>query len=313
MFTPCGPDASHDPISEFDKQKDLLAEGGATPDAIRAIESRLVLPTPDDVGGCALYAAADGSTAVDYAPEGPESPFLYVGALPMAAPLIEWDQWRVPHVVVSMADSAIELVAFVPGTEPVVMPAPADPVAAAAHVRDFALGSGLRLVVVPDQQPEAHGLAARMRGMVPPTTNVVLLDRSESTTTQEIALATVRYVADVVARDTVQALEDYRFFEAGGRTIQGSVGAFSALASGSGERLLIHDDPTDTARASFGAGPLDVAAEHNHFTSQARRADVAIWSAICQGMDIRIVPTTAATGPDDDIVVVLKEQAAVHA
>jgi len=313
LYLPCGEIADRSPYESFTARRTELAEHGASDDALDALDARLRLPVPDDVGGWALFAADDGSTAVDFAPEGPRTPLMMVSALPVCAPLIEWDQWRVPHVAVSYGEATAEAMRFVPGSEPELAPLPVDATTAAATLRNWATDDDLRLVAVIDEGGDARGLADRLRGVVPPRTTVVLIDRdapgsddARSGGLEAVVDATVRAVADVVARDSVRALEDYRFMHAGGDAVEGTEAAFEALAAGRGRRLLIHDDPGDVARASFGAEPTTVSPDFAAHPNIARRADVAIWSAISQGMDVRIIPSTGSGGPTDDIAVTLR-------
>lgn len=310
LYLPCGEFAEHHPYELFERQRPQLVEQGASDKALDALDARLRLPVPDEVEGWALFAADDGSTAVDFAAEGPTSPQLVVGSLPMSAPLVEWDQWRIPHVAVSFGDSTAEVVSFVPGCEPSLTPLPVDPTAAAATLRRAATDDGLRLIAVIDEGGDAEGLVERLRGIVPPRTNVVLIDSDangdDATNLEKIVDSTIRHVADVVARDTVGALEDYRFMQSGGQAVDGDEAVFAALASGRGHTLLIHDDPDDAARASFGDDPSAVSPDFAAHPNVARRADVALWSAIGQGMDVRIMPSTSTNGPTDDIAVTLR-------
>lgn len=313
LYLPCGEIADQSPYDVFADRKTELAEHGASAEALDALDARLRLPVPEDVGGWALFAADDGSTAVDFAPEGPRTPVMIVSALPVSAPLIEWDQWRVPHVAVSYGESTAEAMRFVPGTEPELAPLPVDPTTAAATLRNWATDDRLRLIAVIDEGGDAAGLVDRLRGIVPPHTTVVPIDpagaNAESTDDpglDAIVDATVRAVADVVARDSVRALEDFRFMQSSGDAVEGTTAVFEALASGRGRRLLVHDDPGDVARASFGADPTIVSPDFASHPNIARRADVAIWSAMSQGMDVRIVPSTGSGGPADDIAVTLR-------
>jgi len=305
LYLPCGAIADTDPIAFFAENRAQLADKGSPPAALDALHARCGLPLPDDVGGWALHAAADGSTVVDFAPEGPAAPIMTVGALPMAAPMLEWDQWRIPHVAVSVGESASEVVTFLPGAEPAISPLPVDTRSAASALRLLAKNELVRLIVIAEQGGEADELVTRLQGVVPPRTNVVKLDETDAATVHRMADATVRYVADVVARDTVRSLEDFRFMQSTGDAVEGNDASFAALASGNAQMLLVHDDPNDPAAASFGAKPHEVSAVFDHYPSISRRADVAIWSAVKQGVNVRIIPTTSETGPDDNIGVIL--------
>ncbi len=311
LYLACGEYADDDPYATFAQHREQLVEQGASDTALDALDARLRLPVPEEVGGWALFAAADGSTAVDFAPEGPSMPVLAVGALPMAAPLIEWDQWRIPHVAVSFGSATAEVATFLPGSAPSLAPLAVDPTSAASALRTLATNERLRLIAVVDEGGDAGGLVERLRGIVPPGTNVVLIDGDAGGALDDVVDSTVRHVADVVARDTVRSLEDFRFMHANGAAVEGADAVFSALASGRGHALLVHDDPDDIQRASFGDGPRVVSADWGDFAQVARRADVAIWSAVSQGIGVRVIPTTGSTGPEEDIALTLISDEAV--
>ena len=313
LYFPCGPLAETKPLAVFDQRRDELAARGVSQPALSALQARLALPVPDDVGGWALHVADDGSTAVDFAPEGPAKPIFHVGLLPMVAPLVEWDQWRVPHITVSFGQGTAEVTSFLPGVEPAITPLPADPIDATDALRLMAAEEQLRLIVVIDEGGLSNELADRLKGVVPPQTNVVVLEEDASVSVEATADATVRYVADVVARDTVQALENLRFLRSAHHAVQGSAEVFDALARGAVQTLLVHDDPNDPATASFGPTPALVSNDPTQFDSIARRADVAIWSATLQGAAVRIIPSTSALEDDDNIAAILIDQTVVAA
>ena len=307
IYVACGDISAGEPINIFANHRAELEESGATPQALDAIEARLHLPVPDDAGGWALHAASDGSTAVDFAHEGPVAPILTVASLPVSGPLLEWDQWRIAHATVSCAPDSNELVSWVPGTESSLTPLPADPLAAASTLRDRAITEKLRLLALVDAGGDAAALAQRLRGIVPPHTNVVELDPAATTSVSDTADATVRYVADVVARDTVSSLEDFRFLLASGGAVEGTAVSLQALRSGRAQKLLIHDDPTDPTAASFGSYPWEVSDRFGEYRNNARRADVAVWAAVSQGVEVRVIPSTGPNGPTENIAVVLAD------
>jgi len=306
IYLAFGEFAAEDPQAVFNKRRADLASKGSSPRALEAIEARLTLPRPDDVAGMALHAADDGSTTVDYALEGPSVPIIHVGTLPVAAPLLEWDQWRVPHVVVSFGADTAEVVTFLPNAEPAIAPLATDPIAAAAAVRELAVDDHLRLVVVVDQGGEAKELARGLRGVVPLFTNVIEIEHAASLSLDEVVDTTVRYVSDVVARDTVRVLELFRTLTPSGHGVEGTAVVFDALAAGRVKTLLVHDDPNDPTTVGFDSPPSVCAWAEADAPLLARRIDAAIWSAVQQGAEIRIIPDTSSTGPKDNIGAVLR-------
>jgi len=100
VMTPCGELAETHPSETFAQHRPDLEALGAHRRALDAVAARLALPTPSDAGGQIVIAAADGTTAADYGSEAPEIQTASVDSLPYAAPLLEWEQWRVPHMVV---------------------------------------------------------------------------------------------------------------------------------------------------------------------------------------------------------------------
>ena len=89
-----------------------LIEQGAGDQAMRAIEARIALPAPEHTAGHCVIAAADGTTIVDHAADPPHYDLAFVDTLPYAAPLLEWDQRRVAHVVVTVGDDGADITSF---------------------------------------------------------------------------------------------------------------------------------------------------------------------------------------------------------
>ena len=59
MYVPCGEFAETDPTVVFQDHKASLLAHGSSPRALDALQARLGLPLPDDVGGWALHVADD--------------------------------------------------------------------------------------------------------------------------------------------------------------------------------------------------------------------------------------------------------------
>lgn len=110
-----------------------------------------------------------------------------------------------------------------------------------------------------------------------------------------VADATVRLVADAVARDTRAVLAGHADRVGTGTAVAGPQAVCEALTMGRVETLLVVDDVDDDRRASFhpdgtcspnaGAGPLE-----------GRLVDVAVRAALMTDADVRIVPATVLDG-----------------
>lgn len=305
VYVACGPYAGTDPIDVFLSHRSEL--DGATDAALDAVAARLALPVPEDAGGRSVHAASDGTTIADFAPEGPAAPVVRAADLPMAAPLLEWDQWRVPHITVTVDGHGAQIAIFTPTTPPTLTDADPDPLPLVDQCRRLALDHRLRLIVIAGDLARVAATANRLVGVVPPSTRVVTLDGVDVAAADLYAEAVVRHVADVVARDTVGILEDFRFRRAGGHVVEGADNTLAALRAGEGQVLLVHDDPADDRTATFDAGPDTV-----HPTDGprvARLVDVAIWAAIQRDLAIRVIPTTGDNGPRDDIGLLVEQPA----
>jgi hypothetical protein len=296
-----------------------LAEQGATEDALDAIEARLGLPRPGDTAGVCVIAAADGTTAVAAAFEPPHHDFGVVDTLPYAAPMLEWDQRSVPHVVATVdrsTDSTAkeapgagrpllggDVVAFGSDRYTSLETARGAPAELADLIRDQVLAVKAKLVVIegtPDAtQPLVHSLAAAL----PIDTRVIEV---ESTGADDLAEQTVRYAADTAARVTVQRLRTHRFLRTHDAAVDGTDDTIAALANGTAEWILVHDDPNDQRRIWIGSEPNELSLEQRSGYEQARLVDAVIRSAVLQGAGVHIVPSTGAGGLDDDIAAILE-------
>lgn len=280
-----------------------LIEQGAGEKAIRAIEARLGLPAPEHTAGHCLIAAADGTTIVDHAADPPHYDLAFVDTLPYSAPLLEWDQRRVAHVVVTVGDDGADITSFDVNhrTEITVHsdesagPGPAHGLAdAVAEVCD---GISARLVVVAGPEGMIGSVAEALVARLPLTCRVV---KESVDNLDELVDLVIRHVSDTVARTTVEHLRDHRFLRTHEAAVDGINDTIAALAGGAAERILIHDDPADQRRLWVGPGPTDLSLTQTGNFVQARLNDALIRSAVLQGADVYIIPSTGETGPDED-------------
>jgi len=280
-----------------------LIEQGATEEAVRAIEARLGLPAPEHTAGHCVIAAADGTTIVDHATDPPHDDLAFVDTRPYAARLLEWDQRRVAHVVVTVGDNGADITSFdvnhrtetTVHSDEVAGPGPAHgPADAVAHACE---AISARLVVVAGDEGLTGAVSEALVARLPVTCRVV----TESVDSlDDLVDLVVRHVADTVARTTVEQLRDHRFLRTHEAAVDGVNDTIAALAAGAAERVLMPDDPNDQRRLWIGAGPTDLSLTQVGNFVQARLSDAIIRSAVLQGADIYIIPSTGETGPDDD-------------
>lgn len=300
----------HDAEGDIGTRLDALARDasakGASPAALDAVEARLALPVFGEVGGRAVISAADGTTLTDTAHEGPESDVLFVDSLPYAAPLLEWDQWRVPHLAVTADRDVFEAVSFLPGEAPELRPIGTTATDAAESIAQTARTENIELVIVAGQAQAARDLQTRLIGVVPTTTELATVEAEGAA----LADAVVRTVADKVARRTVAILQEFRFLAQHDSAVQGVEATVASLAAGQGHVLLVHDDPSDERRAWFGRGAADIGLSDSQATPHSGRlVDVVIRSGLLQSMQVRIIPSTGPQGPDGDIAVLVRDPA----
>jgi hypothetical protein len=295
----------------FARRRDEIEGLGATPAMLDALAARLAVPAPDDAGGQLVWVAADGTTVADFGQEPPKAPVFRLAELPDAAPAIEWAQWRIPHIIVAVTPGFYELIVF--------------PVDDAPSLLQFvALGEaldrcraivdelGIELLVIGGDADQAAPLQRELTATLSPSCIIEAIDTDEAPTGDDLADATVRRVADLAARRTVDALREFRFLREHGEAVEGAHAVVEALAAGEAElvgpaaHLLVHADPADRRLAYFGDGARDIGLEvAPYLPRSARLVDVAIRAALLQGARVRIIPSTPDTGPVDDIALTL--------
>ena len=293
-------DSPHDAWSVV--RPDLI-EQGAGEQEIRAIEARLGLPAPEHTAGHCVIAAADGTTIVDHSADPPHYDLAFVDTLPYAAPLLEWDQRRVAHVVVTVGSDGADITSFDVNhrTELTVhSDAPAGPGPAhglADAVVQACEAITARLVVVNGDETSIGPVAEALVTRLPATCRVVTENLAD---VEDLVEAVVRHVSDTVARTTVEHLRDHRFLRTHEAAVDGVGDTTAALVTGAAERILIHDDPADQRRLWVGPGPADLSLTPVTGFVQARLNDAIIRSAVLQNVEVYIIPSTGETGPAED-------------
>ena len=287
----------HDTVARWTGMRRALVSDGAPRKALDAIDARLSLPQPDESAAIGVIAAADGRTVVDHALEPPRRDVAMVDTLPYAAPMVEWDQRRVPHLVVVVDRSGADIVSFHPDqrTEMTSVDGAHDAVVEAARRR--VVEQSARLVVVSGDPGRAQEVADALVPRVGPMCNVVVeVDEAIDT----VAEATVRQVSNTVATTTVGLLREFRFLAEHDAAVDGMEETLAALRAHRPGVLLIHDDPTDERRVWLGSGPTDIhATPASGRNASARFVDAAIRAAIAAGMRVHVIPSTGDHGPDD--------------
>ena len=292
---------SHDPTAvRWQELRTALEAAGAPDAALAAIDARLALPAPDHTAAIAVLAAADGATVVDHGMEPPHRDHATVDTLPYVAPLLEWHQRRVAHLVVTADAHGTDVASFGAQHFTQLDRLRGLPLANVDTIVDRAAHVVAELVIVAGPPAIASQLASRLRDELPHQCRVVA-EPDPELTSDELAEQAVRLVGDTAARATVELLRELRR-ASDQRTVDGTRDTIDALRGGSVDVLMVHDDPDDQRRVWIGDGAEDLFLDDPPRTNlcHARLVDAAIRSAILQGARVHIIPSTGRTGPADD-------------
>jgi hypothetical protein len=293
----------------FDLRSRLVADG-APERALEALDARITLPIPAETAGVGIIAAADGHTVVDHAMEPPRHDLAVLDTLPYAAPLLEWDQRRVPHLVVITDGSGIDAVEFLSDGRAEMTSLEGEDADLVEVIRTHVKKAGTRLVVVGGDRVHAQTLADALVPRVGPKCNVVA---EFDETTDGLAAATVRYVSDTAATETVGFLREFRFLAEHRAAVDGMEATIEALRSREPGTLLIHDDPADERRVWLGADPTELSATPvEGWTGTGRFVDAAIRAAIASDTPVHVIPSTGSNRPDDDVALIRRSAPGVE-
>jgi len=250
----------------------LAADGiGAT--VIDALDARVRAPLPEDVAAVGLLAAADGAVLAEFGLEPPLGDVVMVDSLPYVAPLLEWHQRSIPHLIVILDDDGADAAGFVPDGS------------------DFVRSIDAHVVMVVGNRADAAWIVDSLVQQIPPTCRLVT-EPSESSV-DELADAAVRHVDDTTARRTVGLLRELKFLAEFDGAHEGVAATLTSIADGSADVVVVHDDPGDPRRAFVGDNPVSVRPEPDgDHPTDARLVDAIIRAAVVQGVPVHLIPTT---------------------
>jgi hypothetical protein len=245
-----------------------------------------------DLQSIAVISASDGINLVDYGFEPLTGNLVMVETLPYVAPLLEWNQHKVPHLVVVVEDEDYDIITFFRDGSTKLDTRPEGISDLIANVSTQANEIEAKLVVLSGEAPLLEEVSNRLIPTLPLACRVIT--DSNDTTSDQLADATVRYVTDMCARKTMDLIEEQEFLSAHDAATQGLQNTLNALDEGGAEVLLIHDEPDDCRRLWIASLPHRVSvAQREGYNISARAADVLIASAIMQNLLIRIIPSVA--------------------
>jgi len=312
-----------------------LEEQGAPTPALEAIDP--LVPDAHTRGRTLVgVAGPEGLLLTRHGPEPVATDVGRVGALPSLAPLLEWAQEALPHVIVLADRVGADLVGVGAAGEDVLSSVgPSDghdprirkskpggwsqaryqeraEVAweerageVAERVTSLVHDLEARLVVVAGDVRAVQLLREALPAEVDDLVAEVDGSRAADGSEDEMADNAVRLVATVAAADTTEFLR--RWKEETGRGAAGVEGVgpvMAALRESRVDVLLVHDDPADERIGWFlpeagmpAEGPV-VLGELNlgEDPQSARLVDVAIFGALRTGAAVRIVPSVPADG-----------------
>jgi peptide subunit release factor 1 (eRF1) len=314
--------------------KDLrrtLADAGA-PDALLDTVDPLVGPAHLRGECLVVLAGAEGERdrVVDHFPEPPVGDLARWGPLPVLAPLIEWRQRTLPHLVVLVDRTGADIVVVSRAGDErhVTVEGPDEPVTktaaggwsqrryqqraedswehnageVAAAVARQATAADARLVVLAGDVRAKALLAERLPGPVAELVREASGGRSPDGSVDELAQEATRLVASVVAADSAEALrlldEDLSRRD---RAVAGAEAVLAALSEARVDTLLVTGDPAEQPTACFGPDPVPVALSADRLRElgltelrQAPVVDVAVRAALGTDAAVRVVPAAPA-------------------
>jgi len=297
---PLIPDGADDINGRWKELRKDLETRGAPLDGLNAIEARIGLQGPEDTAGICVIAAANGATVVDYGMEPPRADVGVVDTLPYSAPLMEWQQRRVPHLVVTVDDKGADVVSFGLENYTNIDSYKGSYSELLEPISQHAKALEAKLIVLAGDPKSIKTLANELVSHVPMSCRIVTESMDKSV--EDLSEATVSYVGDTVARKTINYLNEQQFLAEHDAAVDGTADTIKALGEGTAEVLLVHDDPADQRRLWLGVLPYEMSLEKQPgYELQARVIDALIASAVLQELTIRIIPSTGEQGPDDDI------------
>ena len=309
-----------------------LTEQGADEATLDAVEAAVA---GDHTGGDTLAIVAAGGKVLfkRHLPEPPKADIGWWAPLPRVAPVLEWSQSAIPHVIVLADRTGADI--WVVDDDEVVTQVEVEGSADRDHLTRVHAGgwsyrryeqramngwdtnagevaeevakladrTRARLVAVAGDVQALHYLQENLPGEV--NDIVEIIDHGARTpdgSVDQIADDVVKQVATVASRDTVEVLGKYKEeMGQGDRAAAGPARTLEALSRAQVETLLVHDDPGDERTAWFGpeavhVGPdrATVEAMGTDDVREGRLVDVVVRAALGTGAEIRVVPSTTA-------------------
>ncbi|HEX2848980.1 MAG TPA: Vms1/Ankzf1 family peptidyl-tRNA hydrolase [Acidimicrobiales bacterium] len=253
--------------------------------------------------------------------------------LPSLGPVLEWQQSRIPHLVVLADRVGADIALFLPdgatGLSSVGGTDASDPLlhrskpggwsqrrfqeraentweANAAQVADrvatLAELTGARLVVVAGDVHAARFLTEHLPDRLADLVVEIEGQRAAGVDFDAVADDVVKLVATRVAEDTVELLQKLRE-ELGqnDRAVEGVGSTLDALTAAQVDTLLVHDDPSDEREVWFATEGSSIAGDRATLEgygaaspAKGRLVDAMIRSTLLTGARVRVVPSTVA-------------------
>lgn len=317
-----------------------LEAAGAPPSALDPVEE--VIVDAHRLGeGVAIFSDASGIQWVEHSPVPPRHELLRWDSLVSISPVLNWRQHQPPYVVALVDHQGADLLASGSGVTdhheeagvadryPVARNAPGgwsqghyqqhavENWADSARQVAAALGNLVDRVdpdiVLVGGDPRSvellmGALPAALGERVEHISGTRAADGGGDSSAREVA----RMVETVAARQTVEVIEEFRaHLGRGARAVEGVGPTLEALRQARVAALVVHDDPGDDRRASFGPEATAVAVSSDQLegvgsgpVSQGRLVDVALRAAAGSGATARVVPSGG--GPQDGLGALLR-------
>jgi hypothetical protein len=320
--------------------KDLrrqLADEGTPPEVLDAVDP--LVPDAHLYGQCLSVIAWPGAPPhVEYQLEPPVADLGRWSAAPVLAPLIEWRQQSVPHVIVLADRQGADLVAVQRDRSEATVEVGTDhdarkvaaggwsqrrhqqraenawhhhAEAVADQVGALAGRIGARLVVLAGDPRALEMVEANLPKDLEGTVRRVSGGRASGSSLDTVADEATRLASQVSAADTRRLLEKLRQQEGEGvRAAHRTEEVLAALNEARVEVLFVPGDAAKGPTAFFGDAAVPVATSASVLEGldagrhkEAPLIDVAIRAALGTDAGIRVVP---AWGPDDELAALLR-------
>lgn len=281
-----------------------LKDQGSSDNAIQVIERHLSADGPARAQGIAVLASQDGASVTDYDLLPPVTEMAALDPLPFAGQLLEWQQRRVPALVVHVDDQRAQVSSFAVDQLGRQYSIVDDPSATTTKLAKLATAVGVELVIIAGDNEVAQGVAEALPLRVPLACRVVREPDAESP--DDLAAATMRQVCVSAGATTLRHLREQRFLATHGSAVEGVGATADALNRGVVELLLVHNSPNDTRTLWTGSLPRQIhTSPDGPGCSENRLVDALIKSAVQQSVPIRMIPATGPAGPADEVAALL--------